>query len=238
MNINAVYTKKVKRKYLVNERLIYSMIGPHLRIVECLNTNLYANSRIEVAGKQPIRLALASYMAAHPTIPRPMHAKWGGQIAEGIVFIHSRNLIWGDCSPKNILLDTNLDAMLCDFAGSALPGIGNPCAPPFRYTNHDIDFGFNFSGNRKIDTSGCGCIFLEILTWTPEVSDQGWIPNMHRGGLSFDGQRLLIDTGVFAPFKEIVENCWDKEYEDGGQLFAAVSAAWGKFKQLEGSAST
>ncbi|KAJ7717994.1 kinase-like domain-containing protein [Mycena metata] len=244
MNTNAVYTKKVKRKYLVNEWLIYSMIGPHPRIVQCLNTNLYdlpADSRIEVAGKEPIRLALApngdlaSYMAAHPANPQPMRAKWGAQIAEGITFIHSRKIMWGDCSPKNILLDANLDAILCDFAGSALPGIGNSCAPPFRYTNPDIDFGFNFSGNRKIDTFGFGCVFLEILTWTPEASDQGWVPNVHRRGLSFDRQRLLIDTVIFAPFKEIVENCWDNKYEDGGQLFAAVSAAWETFEQFEGS---
>ncbi|KAJ7025542.1 kinase-like domain-containing protein [Mycena alexandri] len=244
MNTNAVYVKKVKRKYLVNERLLYSMIGPHPRIVECLNTNLYdlpADSRIEVAGKEPIRLALAPngdlacYMADHPDIPQHTRAKWGVQIAEGIAFIHSRNIVWGDCSPKNILLNADLDAMLCDFAGSALPGIGNSCAPPYRYTNPNIDFGFNFTGHRKIDIFAFGCVFLEILTWTPEASDQDWVPNVHRGGLSFDRERLLIDTVVFASFKEIVENCWDDKYEDCGQLFAAVSAAWEKFKQFEGS---
>ncbi|KAJ7176465.1 kinase-like domain-containing protein [Mycena filopes] len=247
MDTTPVYTKRGKPGPQTNERLLYSMMGDHPRIVKCLNTNLYdlpAETRIETAKTEPIRLALApngdlaEYMANHGDIPQLVRAKWGLQIAEGIAFLHSRSIVWGDCSPNNILLTADLDALLCDFAGSTLPGAPtNGCAPPYRYTNPDVDFAFNFSANRKIDTFAFGCVFLEILTWSPEAAEEAWCPQVTRGGPDYYHQGLLIDTVAFAPFKEIVENCWDDKYESGEELFAAVREVWEKFQESEGNAA-
>ncbi|KAJ7025546.1 hypothetical protein C8F04DRAFT_1239064 [Mycena alexandri] len=77
----------------------------------------------------------------------------------------------------------------------SVAGLENDCAPP--YTDPSIDFGFNFNGHRKIDSFAFGCVFLESLTWTSDIIYQ------RIQGPTFDGERLSIDTVVFAPFKKI-----------------------------------
>ncbi|KAJ7073470.1 kinase-like domain-containing protein [Mycena belliarum] len=231
---------------LPNERLIYSLLGlssPHPRIAQCLNTNLYslpAETRVQVAETEPLRLAVApngdveQYLFRHPGVSQHQRATWGKQIAEGIAYLHSHNIVWGDCCPANMLLTADLDVLLCDFGGSSMPGARkNSVAPPIQYCDPALDFSYNFSGDRKIDIFAFGCVFLEILTCNADTVAAGWQPVLYRGGRAFNSQKLLIDTVVFDPFKLIVENCWDGSYADGTQLFVAVNDAWVQFQQAE-----
>ncbi|KAJ7223504.1 kinase-like domain-containing protein, partial [Mycena pura] len=166
---------------LPNERLVYSPLGlspPHPRIAQCLNTNLYslpAETRGQVAETEPLRLAVApngdlrQYLSHHPGVSQHQRAKWGLQIAEGIAYLHSHKIVWGDCCPANMLLTADLDVLLCDFVGSSMPGTGRTTvAPPIQYCNPALDFFFNYSGDRKVDIFAFGCVFLEILTCTAD----------------------------------------------------------------------
>ncbi|KAJ7071342.1 kinase-like domain-containing protein [Mycena amicta] len=230
--------------WLPNERFVYSTLGPHERITPCLNTSVFDLVSPADGGPdydlgyntETLRLARAAngdlrqYLHSHPDIEEHMRAKWGLQIAEGIAFLHEREIVWGDCSPTNVLLNAKLEVWLCDFAGSSLPfSPALTVAPPDRYCFPEMA---NFSADKRIDIYAFGCVFLEMLTWDENTVAKGWwLSNLHRGGLALDGERLLIDTVSFAPFKQIVQGCWDGLYKDGGQLFTAMSEAWAAFQQ-------
>ncbi|KAJ7834986.1 Alpha/Beta hydrolase protein [Mycena olivaceomarginata] len=161
--------------------------------------------------------------------PPQLRAKWGLQIAEGIAFVHSHQIVWGDCSTANMLLTADLDILLCDFGGSALYGGRTNVLPPLCYCDPTIPYEDNLYNGKKVDIFGFGCVFLEILTYNPDVTMTSE-PELHRGGNGIQGrslnsQGLLIDDVFFSPFKAIVENCWDGKYADGQQLFAAVCDA-------------
>ncbi|KAJ7066348.1 kinase-like domain-containing protein [Mycena amicta] len=155
---------------------------------------------------------LERYLYAHPDVAAHTRAKWGLQIAEGIALLHANDIVWGDCSPSNILLTAELDVWLCDFEGSALPGAGrNDCAPPRRYRDPSIDVVENFNGDKRVDIFAFGCVILEILTVDADIVAavaSGWQASLDRSGIALDGQRLLVDTVAFEPFKIVVEGCW------------------------------
>ncbi|KAJ7766261.1 hypothetical protein B0H14DRAFT_3165252 [Mycena olivaceomarginata] len=128
----SVYIKECDPEFpslLSTERIIYSCLGPHPRILECLNGNIYSlpvETRYEVAKSEPLRFTIAPngdlmrYLLARRMSP-PLRAKWGLQIAEDV---------WGDCSTANMLLTADLDILLCDFGGSALYGGRTNILPP------------------------------------------------------------------------------------------------------------
>ncbi|KAJ6510892.1 hypothetical protein C8R45DRAFT_1089026 [Mycena sanguinolenta] len=227
--------------FLSRERLIYSMLGPHKRIVECLNANIWTlpiETRSDNVRKEPLRLTrvahgdLQHYLFAHPDVDARLRVKWGYQLAEGIAFLHSKTVVWGDCTPANILVTQTEDIVLCDFGGSAYIGERCNVLLPSRYRDPTADLNDYLRGT-KVDIFAFGCVFLEILTYTAANVANG-SPDFHRGGLSFDGQTLLIDNILFQPFKVIVENCWDFRYSNGQDLFAAVEEACAQFEAEQG----
>ncbi|QGI64273.1 hypothetical protein CEK26_008227 [Fusarium fujikuroi] len=42
---------------------------------------------------------------------------------EALKYVHDRGVIWGDVSPRNVLIFDDLHVKLCDFAGSILKGL-------------------------------------------------------------------------------------------------------------------
>ncbi|KAJ6541650.1 kinase-like domain-containing protein [Mycena capillaripes] len=184
---------------------------------------------------EPLRLAeaphgdLQSYLWGHPDVPQQLRAKWGNQIAEGIAHVHAHNIVWADCSLTNLLVTAELDLLLCDFGGSGMHEDRTDVVPPGRYCDPNVPLTELYYSGRKLDIFAFGCVFLEILTYTARNTNGFWRPELHRGGRSFDGQKLLIDEVSFPPFKDIVEDCWDGKYSNAEQLFAAVNDAYTKF---------
>ncbi|KAJ7195967.1 kinase-like domain-containing protein [Mycena pura] len=189
--IPAVHIKESEPDLLCNERIVYSLLGPHPRIAEIKNTNLYTlpvETRIEKARTEPLCIAFApngdlqQYLLNHPDIPQRLRAKWGVQIAEGLAFIHSRHIVWADCTPANMLLTADLDILLCDFGGSGIRGSETGVSPPRIYCDPELDSSRNFSGERRIDIYAFGCVFLEILTYNADFLSPT-PPDVRRGGM-------------------------------------------------------
>ncbi|KAJ6577100.1 kinase-like domain-containing protein [Mycena sp. CBHHK59/15] len=224
------------------ERLVYTILCEHPRIVKCLEPPLTLENA-EAFVKQPMHFVKApngnvlQYLFAHPDVPRALRAKWGFQLAEGMAYVHSKGIVWADCSPTNILLTAELDLLLCDFGGAAIDGDIHMVAPPARYTDCDREPSIIFTAGREVDIFAFGCVFLEILTYDGNEFPPECPFNLHRGGLSPNGKDLLIDQVFWPDFKAIIENCWDLKYSDGGKIFDAVSSAYQAYlSQCESSA--
>ncbi|KAJ7189455.1 kinase-like domain-containing protein [Mycena pura] len=232
MNTAKRYIKVARPYLLANERLAYSWLGRHPRIVECMNIG---ETDEEIASEEPLVLAMApngdlrEYMQKHPNVPQRLRARWGLQIAEGLALLHEKRVVWADCTPANMLLTDDLDILLCDFGGAGIGGFENYAAPPLCYSDPEQDNAGAFMGQKSLDIFAFGCVFLEILTYNADFLRKEH--TLTRGGLASNGQ-LLIDCIAFAPFKHIVENCWDGKYKHGSQLYDAMRDAFDKFEKV------
>ncbi|KAK7007369.1 kinase-like domain-containing protein [Favolaschia claudopus] len=196
---------------LMRERMMYSGLGPHPRILECLNPfDWTVPLEQRVSATEPLRFPkaphgdLQQYLLVHPDPPLPLRIQWIRQIAEGLEFIHSRDIFWADCTPANMLLMDDLAIVLCDFEGSVTIRERTRVVLPDRYMQPDADFSGDYFRGPKVDIYAFGCVMLEILTHgVANVENRGWIPDFHRGGLSSDPQHLLIDLLPFSPFKTL-----------------------------------
>ncbi|KAJ7200292.1 kinase-like domain-containing protein, partial [Mycena pura] len=174
---------------LSHERLVYTWLGPHPRIVKCLNPSLWSlpvDTRIKASETEPLSFPkaphgdLEQYLKAHPDVPARLRIKWARQIAEGIAFIHSRRIAWADCTPANLLLDANLDILLCDFGGSGIDGARSRVILPGRYCDPHVDYSSDYLCGPKVDIFAFGCVFLEILTYN-EADTVDYESTLHRG---------------------------------------------------------
>ncbi|PGG96455.1 serine/threonine protein kinase [Helicocarpus griseus UAMH5409] len=115
---------------ILREATIYSMLGEHPRIAECISAG---SDFIEI--KYYPNGDLRSYAKENQdSITPDLLKKWFQQIVEAIVEIHEYEVIHSDLALKQFLLDDNLDARLCDFGASQYPGhiaLGNEGEPAY-----------------------------------------------------------------------------------------------------------
>ncbi|KAK7028560.1 kinase-like domain-containing protein [Favolaschia claudopus] len=233
-----VYVKTCDAEDLMghNERHVYSGLGPHPRILKCLNPTDWTIPIAErVSPNEPLRFPkapkgdLQQYLWNHPDPPFPLRVKWIHQIAEGLEFIHTKGFFWADCTPANMLLTNNLDILLCDFGASTLITERAFGVLPGLYMKPGADFSGDYFRSTKVDIYAFGCVVLELITHgVIDAETEAWNPEFFRGGHTYpDSGFLLIDLipTSLVPFKAIVESCWDLYYPDGRQLFAAVKDA-------------
>ncbi|KFY04731.1 hypothetical protein O988_00574 [Pseudogymnoascus sp. VKM F-3808] len=107
-------------KDMRTEARIYDVIGLHPRIprlVEwdpetcCLTMEYLENG------------SLKEYMGAKPESVTPqLRQRWARQASEGLNILHAAGVTHCDVSPRNFLLDGDLDLKIADFGGSSLLG--------------------------------------------------------------------------------------------------------------------
>lgn len=98
------------------ERRVYECLGQHPRIARylrqagvALELEYYQRGCIDQA-----RLAMKSELPCF---------KWTEQIAEALVFIHSKGVIHRDLRPPNVLVTDTCDVVLADFASCFMDGV-------------------------------------------------------------------------------------------------------------------
>lgn len=72
--------------------------------------------------KEPLCLRLQSLRENNKVASADQMWKWSIQMAEGLQYIHSQNVLQADIGLQNLLLDRNDDLKFADFAGSSIDG--------------------------------------------------------------------------------------------------------------------
>lgn len=149
-----------------------------------------------------------------------LQLRWVEQIAASVAFIHSRNVLHGDISCNNILLDESLNAKLADFAGSSMDGQ----EPLICYeTSHEHP---DITGiSRASELFALGSTFYEIMTGCKphkELSDAEIVHAYTAGNYP-----SLVSV---AAFNNIIHRCWTQAYGNVDELLEDVRAEGTNFQ--------
>jgi serine/threonine protein kinase len=98
------------------ERQILQELGHHPRIIRLMRKHEHGL----VLEHLPNGSVERYLRTVAPTTPLGQRLKWARQAAEGLAYIHEKNVLHCDISVGNLLLDNNLSVKLCDFQGRLL----------------------------------------------------------------------------------------------------------------------
>jgi len=204
-------------EFMMNiEDTILKTLGNHPRIVTY-------HGRDDATGALILSTApngdVQHYLHDHSDTPLRIRAKWGLQLAEGIVYLHSKHIVWADCNPSNLLLTSDLDILLCDFAGSSMFGLRPFVCPGTAYSLPKLEW----SADANMDIFSFGSVFFEILTLQPPYA-----------GLDADDIQAKYDSSVFPDIPShipdglaaVIQNCWHLKYQSSKELFDDMERAY------------
>jgi serine/threonine protein kinase len=200
-------------KGLEVEKQILRVLGKHPRIIQ-LKGKHEDGLLLEYLPNGSIERYLRSN-APYTTVVQRL--KWGQQIAEGLAYIHEKNILHCDVSVGNLLLDTDLSIKLCDFQGRYLHTSGNVildggAAESVKSSMPRPNRNYQ---DRKTDLFAFGTALYFILT------DELPFPELDVD--DEDEIRLRFARQDFPPLEklpggDVIRNCWTGVYDDASKL--------------------
>lgn len=191
------------------EEQILRILGKHHRIIQ-LKGRHKDGLLLEYLPNGSIERYLRSNA---PRITMVQRLRWGQQAAEGLAYIHMKNVLHCDLSIGNLLLDSKLSIKLCDFQGRLLHPSGHVVldggatenvmsSMPRENRNHQ---------DRKTDIFAFGTVLYFIL------NDELPFPE-----LSVDDDEEIerrFARQDFPPLEQlpggdVIRNCWIGVYDD------------------------
>ncbi|KAI1931102.1 hypothetical protein LOZ58_003580 [Ophidiomyces ophidiicola] len=199
------------RHEVLFERKIYELLGPHPRIaryigpvVHTVELEFYENGCIDQLKMK------------RPEFEVP-YLRWAEQIAEGLVFLHSNNVVHCDLRSANILVTDSLDLVLADFASSCLNGervsyITNKT----RYRPGSCEFPYDYSFTIQDDFFAFGSVLYNLITSKDPYADleDHEVIKLYNSGIFPDVSELPMST--------IMSKCWCGEYSSATQLLEDI----------------
>ena len=147
-------------------------------------------------------------------VPLSLKLRWVEQITASVDFVHSKNVLHGDISCNNVLLDEELNAKLGDFAGSSIDGQD----PLICYeTSHEHPEIAGISATSEL--FALGSTFYEIMTGSKpyhQLSDTQITVAYRQGSYP--------SLSTLAAFSDIISKCWSQSYTSVHELLEEVKA--------------
>jgi len=219
-------------KALENEKKILARLGAHKYIIE-LHWVHERGLCFEYYPHGSLRSYFEMRSSALP--PLVIRTRWCRQVAEGLGFIHSKDIIHNDISARNILITTSMDIKICDFGFAAEVGEKVLCVPDTGYTRHPRGMCL---ARPTDDLFALGSLFYEILNGARPYAD-----------VESDEVQVKFESGVFAPlnciqpgyFAGVINKCWNAQYnsvlelqEELNSLSASKSDGFSTARVFEG----
>jgi len=140
-------------------------------------------------------------------------------IAEGITYLHERDLIHRDIKTENVLLDEFMSPKLCDFGfarntdGAYMTPKGRPMTMlgTDEFMAPEIIFGMEY--NAKADIFGLGIVFAEMVARKIPGKEHAFLERHPMSGFTVDKDELQALDKEYSPpdsfLRLVVECCGD-----------------------------
>ena len=197
---------------LQTERSVYHHLESHPRICQYISS-VQRGIILERFG-EPLRKHL---LELHKQKKAPSHSqalKWSRQVAEGVAYIHQKNIVQGDIGCHNILLKCD-EIKLCDFGGSSIHG--QPAIAGYECRSQRWD---DTRENPSIQSElfALGSTIYEIWTTTRPYQDEpDEIVEQNYKCQCFPDVKTL-------PVAKIIKNCWHGTYHSANEVVAALES--------------
>ncbi|KAG5816073.1 hypothetical protein H9Q74_004899 [Fusarium xylarioides] len=208
---------------LTREHNVYKAISPHPYITKCFGITHDDDGnaitlKLERATKGNLRHIIEE-TPQPPSIDRRL--KMATLIAESIAHLHSRGVIWGDISTRNVLVFNDDSLKICDFASSSLsqvhPEFGPyPYEPAYCPALPEEQVGELSMMQREL--YALGSAIYEITEWKfPYAGIDGdtW-ENVEAGAMPVIGNENI--TG------EVINKCWKFKYDSASAILGDLAA--------------
>ncbi|KAL5335645.1 kinase-like protein [Aspergillus crustosus] len=211
------YCLPEERDHRRNMRLeaeIYALIGDHPRIPRiinwddeacCLTMEYLENGNL----KEYVRRNSQSIALQH-------RIRWCLQATEALGVLHGHNVIHCDLSPRNFLLDSDLNLRIADFGGASLSGSDPSATPATRFRHPGYDF--NAAPVFQDDIFSLGSLIYFIMT--------GYYPYED---LSSDKVEKLYEINNFPDVSSItggniITQCWLRQTASAQSIYSSLAA--------------
>ncbi|TPX10730.1 uncharacterized protein E0L32_008299 [Thyridium curvatum] len=216
---------------LCREHDIYIALGGrHERITRCFGLvhDDHGNAialKLERAPKGNLRHLIEET----PEVPSVrQRVEMAASLAESVAYLHSRGVIWGDLSTRNVLVfgvDDDISLKICDFASSALENV-HP-----RFGIHTYEPGYcpalpegqvRTLPMMQRELYALGSAVYEITAWKfPYAGVSGDIWDIVESGT----MPVIADDNVA---RDIITRCWNFEYDSAASVADDLAAIFGR----------
>ena len=218
------------------EMIIYELLGRHPRIVSYHGHDPVS---FELLLQRHPKGDLIRYLQQQPEVSFQNRLAWAVEIAQGIAYLHSKEVIWNDMHLGNVLVTDDLHVVLCDFGGSYVkpdPTYFFNIGPPLPYICPDDYYGLT---NKRQDIFGFGVMLFVILSkryphcptsgFTPSINELDRIFHLHQDHI-FDA----LPDAVYPHLAQIINKCFNISYQSGAELLLDLEEAYSLWtKKLE-----
>ena len=207
---------------LAREKEVYQHLGQHdgiLRYLEISESGLL----FPLMKNGNLRSYLARRPDHHLPLTLDVRLAFVYDALYSIAFIHSRGVLQSDISARNFLVgDDRRSLLLCDFAGSALPGAEPLVSEETRYRKVQGIEDDSFATTITTELFAVGCLLFEIMTDKrpyDELSDEE-VERRYAAGLFPSTERVPV-------VGHVIRRCWAGAYQSATEVIADVRAAAG-----------
>jgi serine/threonine protein kinase len=210
------------------EMKVYELLGRHPRIVAYHGHDPVT---FELLLQRLPNGCLDRYLPQHPEVPFQNRLAWAIEIAQGIAYLHSKDVVWNDTHLGNVLVTDDLHVVLCDFGGSYINPVHSQLfdsGPPLPYV---CPSGYTGLTIKRQDIFGFGVILFVLLSKRyPHCPTRGFAPpaqeliqtfNFHHK-LNFD----ILPDAIYPRFAQIVINCFNIFYQSAAELLLDLEEAY------------
>ncbi|KAJ7161648.1 kinase-like domain-containing protein [Mycena filopes] len=214
-----------------SEHEAYVRLGPHPRILKYHGWD----RRGLLFDSHPAGDVL-QYLLRNRDSPPPLSVRlqWACDVAEGLAFVHSRGVVWVDVALNNVLLSSDLRAIVSDFAGCCILPLSGHKPLPNEYRESQVRVGLisrsphprpygTLDWAPLDDRFGFGLVLFSLLTLRfphsvnlvvrdPEVAKG--IYDLHRAH-TFD---TLGGPPEYGQLEAIIQKCFRAQYQTTNEL--------------------
>ncbi|KAM5357066.1 hypothetical protein ACJZ2D_016647 [Fusarium nematophilum] len=163
---------------------------------------------------------LETYFQNHCDADADTRQKWALQAAQALKSLHSIGVIHQDVTPRNFLLDENLDLRICDFAGSSFPGHTTSAgAPGVRYQSRAWNQGY--IPTQADDIFSLGSVLYFIMRGEEPYS------NLDEDEVERRFENLDFPASDHLGCGTVIRNCWSGQFSAAEQVVQALVHARG-----------